>query len=623
MCGIAGVYGAVDEVSVARMVDVQIHRGPDDRGIWSDPAIPATLGHCRLSIIDLSREGHQPMSYDDGRLWITYNGEIYNFSELRIELEGVGHRFHSNSDTEIILAAYCEWGPSCVKKFRGMFAFALIDKHPPKGAPNLLLARDRLGIKPLVYFERGFRLFFASELCSLLESGQVDRTIDPDALLDYLASGSVYQPRTILKGVKAVPAGHYMAISGNERQLVSYWDLHEETCGLRKELQSITFSEAVERLKVLLHDAARYNMVSDVPVGAFLSGGIDSTAVVGFMGEVNGNRIRTFSVGFESTHQAIDERFYARMAAKHLGSKHEEVIVTSREAYELFTKVVANIDQPSFDGINTWIVSRVVRQSVKVAVSGLGGDELFAGYTHFRWLAEDAKFCHNKFPVVYSALENIHRMRPNRITLRLLFKYATPAERLSMLRRILDNFEIKNAVRPEWSESFRRRLIDRYEKSLKTDADKVQQTSYAEINGYLLSTLLRDADVMSMAHGLEIRPMLLDHPLVEFAYSLPSAYKLGRVEAKRVFIEAASEHLPTEIRTRPKMGFELPIIDWMAGELKLSFGAFLGSETARKIFQPSYIKSLACSLRQGKPPRALWAWGILLSWMDKHRIKLN
>lgn len=623
MCGIAGVYGLLDEIAVGRMIDAQNHRGPDDRGIWSDPEIPVTMGHCRLSIIDLQPTGHQPMSYADGRLWITYNGEVYNFKELCTELQCLGYRFRSNSDTEVILAAYCAWGPNCVKKFRGMFAFALIDKHPPAGGPNLLLARDRLGIKPLVYFEHGTKLFFASELRGLLESGHVDRRIDSDALLDYLASGSVFQPRTIIKGIKTLPAGHYMEVLRGERRLVKYWDIHEETVGLREELRIIPFHAASERLKMLLQEAARYNLVSDVPVGAFLSGGIDSTAVVGLMSAVNGKRIKTFSVGFESSHRAIDERVYARMAANHLGSDHEEVVVTAGEAVEIFTKVVADIDQPSFDGTNTWIVSRAARRSVKVAVSGVGGDELFAGYPHFRWLADDAKFVPGRYPLAYNILERIHKLRPNSITLRLLFKYAAPAERLAMLRRILDNFEFKSSVLPDWRESFRTRLVGRYERWLKADADEVQQTSYAEINGYLLSTLLRDGDVMSMTHGLEVRPMLLDHPLVEFAYSLPAVHKLRGVETKRIFIEAVSEYLPTELRTRPKMGFELPIIGWMAGDLRQCFEELLNSEVARKIFQPFYLQRLGCALRQGTPPRSLWAWGVLLSWMEKHQVRLN
>ncbi|MEW6088396.1 MAG: asparagine synthase (glutamine-hydrolyzing) [bacterium] len=623
MCGIAGIYGVSDEATVGRMINVQSHRGPDGSGIWNNQEIPVTLGHCRLSIIDLSPEGHQPMSYANGRLWIAFNGEIYNFKELRSELEALGCRFYSNSDTEVILAAYLKWGRDSFKRLRGMFAFALVDRYPSPGCPELILVRDRLGIKPLLYYENASQLFFASELRGLLENGWINREIDPDALLDYLAVGAVFQPKTIIKGIKAIPAGHWMEVCKNKKRFVKYWDLHEETAELRKELRNVCFHEASERLKIFLQDAARYNLVSDVPVGAFLSGGIDSTAVVGLMSAVSGRKIKTFSVGFENTHSAIDERKYARIAADYLKSEHEEIVITSNDASKIFEKIVTAIDQPSIDGTNTWIISHASRYYVKVCVSGLGGDELFAGYTHFRWLAEDKKLISNPNPIIYNLLEKTHKLRPNFITLRLLFKLASSVERLTMLRRILENFEFEDAVQPEWCKSFRKRLVEGQEKLLMADADEVQQTSYAEMKGYLLSTLLRDGDVMSMAHGLEVRPMLLDHPLVEFAYALPAAHKLSDIETKKIFINAVAEFLPEKLRDRPKMGFELPFISWMKGDLKPCFEELLNSESAKKIFRPVYLRSLYSMLRKDRPPRSLWAWGILLSWLEKKRIKLN
>ena len=623
MCGIAGIYGAFDEEAVNRIVDAQTQRGPDGRGVWSDPEIPVVLGHCRLSIIDLSEQGHQPMSYADERFWITYNGEVYNFKELRAELEGRGHRFRSNSDTEVILAAYSEWGPACVKRLRGMFAFAIIDRRPPEGAPELFLARDKLGIKPLLYFDNKAEFFFASELKALLASGRVDKKINSEALLDYMASGSVVQPRTMIAGVKVVPAAHWMEIRGKERKLVKYWDLHEDTADLRNELRNIPFAEASERLKILLQEAARYNMVADVPVGAFLSGGIDSTAVVGFMSALSSKKIKTFSVGFENAYHAIDERAYARVAADFLGTEHQDVVISSSEAANIFSSVVADIDQPSFDGTNTWIVSRAAGQSGKVAVSGVGGDEIFAGYPHFRRLAQDSMSSFEKFTTFYRLIEQAHKIRPNFLTLRLLSKFARPAERLSMLRRVLENFEFKGAVHPEFSESFRERVVRPHEKYLLTDADEIQQSSYAEVNYYLQNTLLRDSDVMSMAHSLELRPMLLDHPLVEFAYSLPPQYKLSETETKRIFVDASSEYLPKELQTRTKMGFELPFTNWMASDLKENFSDLLNNNNAKVMFKPSYLKKLDISLGKGNPPRALWAWGILLAWLDENQITLN
>lgn len=624
MCGIAGILGGADESLIKKMVSAQRHRGPDDQGIWVDESVPVALGHCRLSIIDLSNAAHQPMSYANGRLWITYNGEIFNYKELRTELIGRGHRFISDSDTEVILAAYSEWGRSCVKRFRGMFAFALLDKFPPSlQEPELLLVRDRLGIKPLLYFEANDKLFFSSELRALLQVECIERVIDQDSLFDYLSFGSVFQPKTIIKGVKSLPAGHYMAISGRTKKLVKYWDLHDETVNLRKELKDISYSEATERLRFNLSKAAYYNTISDVPVGAFLSGGIDSTAVVGLMSEISGQRIKTFSVGFEGKHSYMDERKYAGLAASYLGTEHQDIVVTSKDAVKIFQEIISDIDQPSFDGTNTWIVSREAKKSVKVALSGLGGDEIFAGYPHFRMLSNGVESTFSRqMPTFYKLLEKAHKIRPNRISLRLLFKLATPVERFSMLRRMIENYEFQSLVRPEFCHSFRSRLAGRFEKWLIDDADSVQKTSYVEVNRYLRSTLLRDGDVMSMAHGLEVRPMLLDHSLVEFAYSLPASYKLNGKETKRIFVSAVSNYLPEELKNRKKMGFELPITDWMSEGLLEDFETFLYSETARRIFTPIYLKRLSCRLRQGNPPRALWAWGILLSWLEKYQIRL-
>ena len=299
MCGIAGVIGKVDELPVQKMIQAQIHRGPDGKGIWSDKNCLATFGHCRLSIIDTSKAGHQPMSYCDGRLWITFNGELYNFYELRKELQTYGHKFKSRSDTEVVLASYLQWGTNCIKRFRGMFAFAIADKYPPKGAPSFILVRDRFGIKTLLYFKNKSKIWFASELKGLLASNNLNRRISRESLLDFLSVGSVYQPRTIFSEVKSLPPGHWMEIRGKKNKLVKYWDIHDETSSLRKKLKNVSFNDAKEELFELLIESAKYNLISDVPVGAFLSGGIDSTVVTGLMGEISPNKVKAFSVGFD------------------------------------------------------------------------------------------------------------------------------------------------------------------------------------------------------------------------------------------------------------------------------------------------------------------------------------
>jgi len=598
------------------------HRGPDADGYYLDPMGDVSMGHTRLSIIDLSSTGHQPMSYGDERFWIVFNGEVYNYRELKTELEQAGHRFRSTSDTEVVLAAYAEWGTNAIRRFRGMFAFALYDRAPMPGAPSVVLARDRLGIKPLLYANKGGVLVFASELRALMESGFVAKQADPEAVLDYLAVGAVFQPRTILSDVQTLPPGCWMEMRGTEQRIVHYWDLHEATEGLRNELKNISFEDAVVRVRHLLLDAARYNMVSDVPVGAFLSGGIDSTSVVGLMSEASGRQIRTFSVGFEEVSHSMDERQYARIAAKKLDTDHQEIVVTAVDAANIFPKIIDSIDQPSIDGTNTWLVSQLARASVKVTVSGLGGDELFAGYPHFRWIADAAQECPKGWPTGLAIARLLSSIRPNRFTQHRLFLYSPQADRLALLRRLLNDTGLRCDVLPEWNREASLRLTRRQEGFLREDADAVQQTSYGESRCYLVSTLLRDGDVMSMAHGLEVRPMLLDHPLVEFVYALPAKLKLRGKINKGLLVHAAEKYLPEMLRNRPKMGFEMPFGSWMTGPLRDKMRSLLNCPTAARLFQPKYLNRLQEQVVKGNPPRELWAWAILLGWSERFKVEL-
>ncbi len=620
MCSIAGVYGSVDTESVRRMLDEQVHRGPDDSGVMSHQSGNFSFGHCRLSIIDTSSAGRQPMSYEDGRLWITFNGEIYNYEELRSELKSYGYNFKTDTDTEVILAAYCHWGVECIKRLRGMFAFALCDTNPPKNSPSFIMARDRLGIKPLIYCQNQKQIWFASELRGLRASNQVSSSINPDALLDYFCVGAISQPRTILKNAMTLMPGHWLEIRDGVRRVVRYWDLHGETSFSRRNLNNISKDDAVQVLRMQLKESARFSLISDVEIGAFLSGGIDSTAVVGLMGSVSSSRIKTFAVGFEGGDEAFDELCYARLASNYLGTDHEEIVVSKGDVEAIFLGVIKDIDQPSIDGTNTWIVSRSAGKVVKVAMTGMGGDELFAGYEHFKWLSYPQIF--SRLEPTLLAIESLHKLRPNFLTEKLLFGISSRAQRFSMLRRVLQNFEMTDAIRPEWLLQFRERIIGHHKNYLVEGCDSVQASSYSEINGYLLNTLLRDGDVMSMAHGLEVRPLLLDHPFVELAYSLPSRYKLNNLAPKDIFAEAVKEYLPLKIRSRAKKGFELPFIKWMSGPLRLQFEYALNTKNAKEIFLPGYLEKLRGQLINGRPPRALWAWGILLHWMEAQELNL-
>ena len=623
MCGIAGRLRSVDverdAAAVQRMLAAQMHRGPDGEGIWSNAAQGVVLGHRRLAIIDRTHAAQQPMTDSSGRLCIVFNGEIYNYVALRDELIARGYRFTSASDTEVLLAAYHAWGTACIDRLVGMFAFALVDLAPPVGWPQALLVRDRFGIKPLLYSRDGAGLWFASELRGMQASGAVGAALDVESMLDYLAVGAVYQPRTMLAQVQALPAGHWLAQYQDTWQQVRYWDLHEATHALREELTGLTLQDAAPRLRHLLDDATRYHLIADVPVGAFLSGGVDSTAVVGLMARHTAQPIKTFAVGFDNV---PDERAFARDTARILGTQHEEVVICAADAAQLFEHVIGAIDQPSIDGTNTYIVARSARQAVTVALSGVGGDELFAGYPHFRGLSNQPHARPRWWPGERLLTTLLHRLRPNGLTWQHILRRSGTVAGLGMLRRLLRDVDAQQTMPMPWRAHFANRLAARHAPWLRADADAVQQTSYAEVQGYLVSTLLRDGDAMSMAHSLEVRPPLLHHPLAEFVYALPAALKVQGRDAKRVFTAALTDVIPQAVRTRRKMGFELPVQSWMAGPLAKRLTGLLNTHAAQQLFTTRYLQQLQEQLQQGRPPQTLWAWGLLLGWLEAGRYEI-
>ncbi len=607
-----------DAAMIRRMTDTLAHRGPDDSAILADEEAGVALGHRRLSIIDLSPLGHQPMSDRRERYWIVYNGEVYNYRELRRELEGLGHRFRSGSDTEVVLAAYAEWGAAALARLRGMFAFAIWDTGRVEGErvapPHLFLARDRFGIKPLLYSVEDGTLLFASELKALLASGRVSRELDRQAVWDYLSLGSVPQPRTILASVKSLPAGHWLRLeAGRAPELRGYWDI---ACGAAAHPRPPSREDAVRELRALLEDAARSHLIADVPVGAFLSGGIDSTAVVGLMSRLVSHPIRTYSIGFENRYQGLNELPWARQAAERFGTEHTEVVITGEMLREEYPRLISAIDQPSLDGTNTYFVSRATREGVTVALSGIGGDELFAGYPQFRRFARAHRLAPRGLPV-RGSFHRLDRVVPGRITHALEFLRASPLERHASVRRLMTEPEKVAAT----AESFRRSprlagLTDFYAARLPDGlADAVQEMSYAELTGYMNHTLLRDADAMSMAHSLEVRPVLLDHPLAEFVFSLPGEWKLGG-RAKQLFRDAIPELIPPEIANRRKMGFEFPLSAWLAGAVRDRAVDALESAEARAIFSEAFLRRSRDEVESGRVSgNRLWAYVILVDWI--------
>jgi len=622
MCGIWGVINIADEYMAEVAARAMYHRGPDDYGIYvSREPVPVSLANTRLAIIDLSGAGHQPMPNENGRYWIVYNGEMYNFQPLRTVLMEAGHSFRSNSDTEVILHAYEEWGEKCLDHFRGMFAFAIWDTVEAK----LFAARDRLGIKPLYYVlgrntSGGRTLAFGSELKTLLASTSAERKFNLAALHHYLAFYSVPTPYTMLQGVEALPPGYYLTFQDSKLNLHQYWDVPPMDQPL-----ALSEDEIREQLRALLEESIRLRMIADVPVAAFLSGGIDSSAVVALMTRISGERLKTFSIGFGSEGQTIDERSGAKELAHYYDTDHTEIVITGRDVCHQIDRIITSMDQPSGDGINTYFVSQAAAAHVKVALSGLGGDELFAGYPQFKMLqqAERVTGLWQKLPgIAQSATRGM-------------------ASILGPVRRVvtwLDGslLERYERVRVLFNESSKLNLythesisaIGALEASLNTltrythptETNPIAQISRLELKNYMAHTLLRDTDAMSMAHSLEVRVPLIDHKLVEFAARIPSGMKLRNGRTKWIFIEALKDILPANILNRPKQGFELPMGHWMRNELRPIIEDTLSKESVegRGLFRPEVVKRIYQDFLDGREVYMHpWTLVVLELWMRR------
>jgi asparagine synthase (glutamine-hydrolysing) len=572
MCGIFGIAAhnaRIPEGIVERGTLSLAHRGPDDSGtvILRDSAsgnVEIGLGSRRLAILDLSPLAHQPMHDPTTGNWIVYNGEIYNFREIRSELEGLGTSFISHSDTEVVLKAYASWGPECLNKFRGMFAFAIWNA----GRRQLFLARDPMGIKPLYYADTGSYLVFASEVRSLPGTGLIPGQIDHAGLANYLAFGSAYDPLTLIQGIRALPAGHTLTWERGTVRISRYWDLVDDVSGTPNE------TVPARELKPILEEAVRMQLVSDVPVGVFLSGGIDSSALVSILRR-GGVTPSTFSIVFREAD--FSEAQHSRAIAAKFHTDHHEITASENDVLAAIPDALKAMDLPTMDGINTYFVSRETRRAgIKVALSGLGGDEVFAGYSSFRTVPQMERLARmwkrvpsiarESLGVAFGALapasdqnrKLVSLMLSNGNTLHPYFvsrSLFTPEQRDLLLRnKDLDVFEIANASE--------RDLLNR---ALRLDA--INRVSYLESRCYMLNTLLRDADFMSMSQGLEVRVPLIDHRLAKAVLSLPGRSKINGTP-KKLLVDALEGSLPDDIVYRPKRGFTLPFEHWMRKELR-------------------------------------------------------
>lgn len=631
MCGIFGIVSdkSPDEINHALRAATNAikHRGPDDEGIEiihrADDGLIAGFAHRRLSILDLSPAGHQPMRDQSTGNWITYNGEVFNFREVRQRLAGRGLSFNSDSDTEVVLKGFGKFGLEAIADWRGMFAFGFWDA----GSRQLTLVRDRLGIKPLYYYHDGKTFLFASEIRALLASGMIPRKLSAAALDGFQAFGSIQQPLTIIENVYSVLPGHALTFSNGEIISKPYWQLRAE-----RSSPEINDERALsEEVGALLREAVRLRMVSDVPVGIFLSGGIDSSAVVAMLRHANANRLKTFSVCF--TEQEFSEREHAQRVARKYETDHTEVLLTANDLLESLPSALNAMDQPSVDGINSYVVSEAAsRAGLKVAISGLGGDEVFAGYSFFKTIARDEHLR----GLIQSVPFGLRRAAATAI------QSASRGNRASKLGSLLGSERLgEHAVmlhRQLFTEGQRLKLSktdhsDSVKRDLAmiaawtaqrlancADADPVNQASALELSGYLANTLLRDTDTMSMAHGLEVRVPLIDHLVVERLLAIPGWQKLREGDSKwpKWLLVAAAGDLPREIVSRSKRGFELPFKHWLLGALRNQVETVLCDEKSGVLgswLNPSAVRKVWEDFTNGRASWSrVWSLYVLSEW---------
>jgi asparagine synthase (glutamine-hydrolysing) len=587
MCGIAGIASfegrpvRLDELR--RMSAVMSHRGPDDEGFYVAPG--AGLAMRRLSIIDLAT-GRQPVSNEDGTVWAVFNGEIYNFRELRRELEGRGHSFYTATDTEVIVHLYEERGPQCVEALRGMFAFAVWDEREQ----SLLLARDRVGIKPLYYCQAGGRLAFASELKALLTLPEVGRVLNCAALGHVFAFLTTPQADSIIQGVHKLEPGTVLVASRGGVRLSRYWDLEWAPDYGRSE------AELVEELRSRLEESVRLHMVSDVPLGAFLSGGVDSSAVVATMARLSSQPVKTFSIGFEE--DDYNELAHAGQVARAFGTEHHELILQP-DVLGVLEDLAWYLDEPFGDpsAIPTYMVSQLAAEHVTVVLSGDGGDELFAGYDRYRVEAKERR--RERIPAaVRRALGALARRSPERMKGRNFLRHLA----LDGLERYLD--ALTQFRREEQRELFQPDVFalvsggDPWREMgayiAEPDRNWLSSLQHLDTRAYLPLDILAKVDRMSMAHSIEARVPLLDHEFIEFAATIPPELKLRQGTSKYIFKRALRGRLPASILGRPKKGFSIPLGRWFRGRLREFAWELLLSDRARQrgLFNATYVARL-------------------------------
>lgn len=626
MCGICGIYGATglpeDSGALTRaMCDVIIHRGPDEDGYYADG--PVSLGMRRLSIIDLAT-GRQPIHNEDKTVWVVYNGEIFNFPALKPELLARGHRFYTNADTEVIVHLYEEYGEDFVTRLNGMFAIALWDAK----AKKLVLTRDRLGIKPLHYAWQNGRLYFGSEIKSLLRAG-VSREIDLESLSRFFTFEYIPAPSSIFTAIKKLLPGHIMTVRDGKSEIRRYWDVHYAEA----EIQARPEAEYAEEIAARLRESVRMRLLSDVPLGVFLSGGIDSSTVTALMSETAGGRIKTFSIGFKE--KTFDELDYARMIAERFGTAHTEFVVDSTQVAGLVPTLMEYLDEPLADAsiVPTYVISKLARQYVTVALAGDGGDELFGGYDTYKAF---------KVARMYRKIPGFLRKGLIRPAVRRL---PASEKRLSFefkAKKFVAGaeypFEIANTLWwGAYSPAQKNRLFSPALRGcLSADpfapvaaqaagtnaADPLDRLAYLDLKLYLQDDLLVKVDRMSMANSLEIRVPFLDYTFVEFAATVPSQLKLKGFTSKYILKKAMASRLPKEILTKKKIGFDIPLGPWIRKELRAFTLDTLAPDRLKRhgYFEPAFVQNILDEHMAGSHNhrQLLWPLIIFQFWHDRY-----
>lgn len=572
MCGIngfiSGKFKGEEKLSFVRKMNATLaHRGPDNDGAWNNEDL--CLGHRRLSIIDLSPEGNQPFFSNDKRFVIVYNGELYNYRELKLELQRaaqgsgtVPYFFQTASDTEVILAAYIRWGNKCLDYFNGMYAFAIYDTELKK----LVIARDRMGVKPLYYYYGDEGLLFSSEVRPILHSGVKSFSLNKEVIAQYAMYQTVMAPHTIVKGIKMLPPGHLLEYENEKATISRYYNVNK----ISESAKEMSYEQTCSKVNELLTHSVQQRLVADVPFGAFLSGGIDSSAVVGLMSKVSSEKIRTFNVSFDESD--FSEAKYARQIAKKFNTEHHEIKLTPQDFLKQLPEALSATDHPSGDGPNTYIVSKATKNAgITMALSGIGGDELFAGYDVFKRMTELQK---------KSWLNAVPRIA--RKTAGFVVQQRKKSVSGNKIEELLGQSKINfNSAYPLNRSVFTQKELSRLLKDPKpfsqiskivSDIPQIEDhllsaVSLAEINTYLQNVLLRDTDQMSMAVALEIREPFLDYKLMEFVLGVSDQHKYPHTP-KKLLIDSLGDLLPDEIVNRPKMGFTLPWQYWLKNELK-------------------------------------------------------